>query len=397
VYTHTIPTDFARFPENRMAAISRVGSIKHYFTSLKDPRVRKRTEHRLIDIIAIALCGVIANCDGWTDIIDFAKNRLAWFKGFLKLPNGIPSHDTFERVFAKIDPAAFNRCCIAWLHDVSDLVGLGHIAIDGKTLRGSASYQLGPLHLVSAWATQANLTLGEVAVEGKSNEIEAIPELLKLLDLKGALVTIDAIGCQKAIAQQIVDKGGDYLLAVKANQEHLLEDVQATVTKARNGELPKHQVATVTTTAEGHGRIEQRTYTVITNLEDIRDRKLWAGLTTVGMCFHKRTVNGTTTEEAHYFIGSGRLGARKVAKASRGHWSIENNLHWQLDVHFGEDKSRIQERNAARNFASMRKLALCVLKRHPAQTSIPRKRKMAAQNPDFLAEILIGAAKAEKI
>jgi hypothetical protein len=175
-----------------MAAISRVGSIKHYFTSLKDPRVRKRTEHRLIDIIAIALCGVIANCDGWTDIIDFAKNRLAWFKGFLKLPNGIPSHDTFERVFAKIDPAAFNRCCIAWLHDVSDLVGLGHIAIDGKTLRGSASYQLGPLHLVSAWATQANLTLGEVAVEGKSNEIEAIPELLKLLDLKGALVTIDA-------------------------------------------------------------------------------------------------------------------------------------------------------------------------------------------------------------
>ena len=215
-----------------MAAISHVGSIKKYFRLLKDPRVRKRSEHRLIDIIAIALCGVIANCDGWTDIIDFANNRIAWFKRFLTLPNGIPSHDTFERVFAKIDPVVFNRCCIAWLRDVSDLVGLCHLAIDGKTLRGSATSKLAPLHLVSAWATEANLSLGEVAVEGKSNEIKAIPELLKLLDLKGALVTIDAIGCQKAIAQQIVAKGGDYLLAVKANQEHLLDDIQTTVTKA---------------------------------------------------------------------------------------------------------------------------------------------------------------------
>jgi predicted transposase YbfD/YdcC len=380
-----------------MAAISHVGSIKKYFWPLKDPRVRKRTEHRLIDIIAIALCGVIANCDGWTDIIDFANNRLAWFKRFLALPNGIPSHDTFERVFAKIDPAVFNRCCIAWLRDVSDVVGLGHLAIDGKTLRGSASSKLAPLHLVSAWATEAKLSLGEVAVEGKSNEITAIPELLKLLDLKGALVTIDAIGCQKAIAQQIVNKGGDYLLAVKANQEHLLDDVQATVAKALDDDLPKHQVAKVTTTAEGHGRIEQRTYIAITNLEAIRDRKLWAGLTTVGMCLRERTVNGTTTEETHYFIASGRMGARKIAKAMRSHWGIENNLHWHLDVHFGEDKSRIQKRNAARNFASMRKLALCVLRQHPAQKSIPRKRKLAAQNAGFLAEILTGVAKVEKV
>jgi predicted transposase YbfD/YdcC len=380
-----------------MAAISHVGSIKKYFRPLKDPRVRKRTEHRLIDIIAIALCGVIAHCDGWTDIIDFANNRLAWFKRFLTLPNGIPSHDTFERVFAKIDPAVFNRCCIAWLREVSNLVGLDHLAIDGKTLRGSASSELAPLHLVSAWATQANLSLGEVAVEGKSNEITAIPELLKLLDLKGALVTIDTIGCQKAIAQQIVDKGGDYLLAVKANQEHLLDDIQATVTKALDGDLDKHQVATVTTKAEGHGRTEQRTHTVITNVEAIRDRKLWAGLTTVGMCLRERTVNGKTTTETHYFIASGRMGPRKVAQAMRSHWGIENNLHWHLDVHFGEDRSRIQDRNAARNFASMRKLALCVLRRHPAQKSIPRKRKLAAQNTDFLTEILTGVTKVEKV
>ena len=380
-----------------MAVLSRVGSIKKYFKPLKDPRVRKRTDHRLLDIVAIALCGVIANCDGWTDIIDFAHSHLAWFKRFLPLPHGIPSHDTFERVFAKIDPAAFSRCCMAWLRDVSDLVGLGHLAIDGKTLRGSAAAGQKPLHLVSAWATEARLSLGEVAVEGKSNEIKAIPELLKLLDLKGALVTIDAIGCQKAIAKQIVDKGGNYLVAVKANQERLLEDIQATVAKAVDGDLPNHQVATVTTTAEGHGRIEQRTYLVITSLAAIRDRKLWAGLTTVGMCLRERKVNGTTTEEVHYFIGSGRLGPRKVAKAMRGHWGIENNLHWHLDVHLGEDRSRIQQRNAARNFASMRKLALCVLKRHPAEKSIPRKRKLAAQNPDFLEEILTGAAKVEEV
>jgi predicted transposase YbfD/YdcC len=389
--------DVARLPENHMAVISRVGSIKKYFVSLKDPRVRKRTEHRLIDIIAIALCGVIANCDGWTDIIDFANNRLDWFKRFLKLPNGIPSHDTFERVFAKIDPAVFNRCCIAWLRDVSDLVGLGHLAIDGKTLRGSASSKQGPLHLVSAWATEAQLSLGEVAVEGKSNEIKAIPELLKLLDLKGALVTIDAIGCQKAIAQQIVDKGGNYLLAVKANQEHLLDDIQTTVAKATEGELAHAEVKTVTTKFEGHGRVEQRTYWVITNLEEIRDRSLWAGLSTVGMCLRERTVKGVTTQEVHYFIGSGRLGPRKVAKAMQSHWGIENNLHWHLDVHFGEDKSRIQKRNAARNFASMRKLALCVLRRHPEEKSLPRKRKLAAQNPAFLAEILTGAAKVEEV
>ena len=234
------------------------------------------------------------------------------------MPNGIPSHDTFERVFAKIDPAVFSRCCVAWLRDVSDLVGLNHLAIDGKTLCGSASSKQGPLHVVSAWATRANLSLGEVAVDGKSNEITAIPELLKLLDLKGALVTIDAMGCQKAIAQQIVDKGGNYLLAVKANQKHLLEDIKATVAKVVDGVLAQEEFATVSTTAAGHGRTEQRTSLVITNLDDIRDRKLWAGLTTVGMCVRERTVNGETTHETHYFIGSGRLGPPQSRRSLAG-------------------------------------------------------------------------------
>ena len=380
-----------------MLTSTRVASIKKYFAPLKDPRVRKRTQHRLIDIMAIALCGVIANCDTWAEIVDFGNTHATWLKRFLKLPNGIPSQDTFERVFAKINPAAFSSCCVNWLRNVSDLIGLSHLAIDGKTLRGSGSSTLGPLHLVSAWATEAKLTLGEVAVEGKSNEIKAIPELLNLLDLKGTLVTIDAIGCQKAIAKQIVDKSGNYLLAVKGNQERLLEDIQATVAKALDGELGKDQVATVTSTEEAHGRKETRTYYTITNLDAIRDRQLWAGLTTVCMCWRECTVNGTTSEEVRYFIASGRTRARKLAKATRNHWGIEINQHWQLDVSFGEDASKLQERNRARNFATMRRLALGVLKRNSAKKSIRAKRKLAAQDSAFLTEILTGPAKTEKI
>src|SRR5437660_7936681 len=187
-----------------MAAITHVGSIKKHFAKLRDPRVRGRTQHRLIDIIVMAICAVIGNCDDWPDIALFAQKRQSWFKRFLALPNGVPAHDTFERVFALLDPRAFERCCLAWLRAAADQIGVGHIAIDGKTLCGPASAKLGPLHLVSAWATQANLSLGQVAVDGKSNEITAIPQLLALLDLKRAVVTIDAIGCQKAIARKIV-------------------------------------------------------------------------------------------------------------------------------------------------------------------------------------------------
>jgi predicted transposase YbfD/YdcC len=380
-----------------MAATTSVVSIKKYFRGLKDPRVVGRSDHLLIDIIVMAICGVIGNCDDWPDIELFAKNRASWFKRFLRLPGGIPSHDTFERVFARLDPRAFTRSCLEWLRAASALVGAGHIAIDGKTLCSSASSKLGPLHLVSAWATQAHLSLGEVAVDGKSNEITAIPKLLELLDLKGALVTIDAIGCQKAIAEKIVAAGGDYVLAVKGNQERLLEDIQTTVAKALDGELAKHQVATITTSDQGHGRQEQRTYTVITNLEGIRDRAAWAALKVVGICCRERTVNGKQTVEAHYFIGSRQMGARKYAEVLRNHWGIENNLHWQLDISFGEDASRIQDRNTAENFAVLRKLALGLLKQNPAKLSMARKRKAAALNPDFLAESLTGAAKVAKV
>ena len=380
-----------------MAALNSVAAVKKYFRPLKDPRVVGRSRHRLIDIVVIAICGVIANCDDWSDIEVFAKKRRAWFQRFLALPEGIPAHDTFERVFARLEPRVFTQCCVAWLRAVAEVLGVGHIAIDGKTLRGSASSKLGPLHLVSAWATQAKLTLGEVAVDGKSNEITAIPKLLELLDLRGALVTIDAIGCQKGIAEQIVAGGGDYLLAVKGNQERLLEDIQTTMNHALDGDLPSPQVATVAQPSTGHGRQERRTCTVVTNLDNIRDRAAWPGLKAVVLCCRERTVNGATTLEAHYFISSKRLAARKFIETTRGHWGIENGLHWHLDVSFDEDASRIQQRHAAENFAFMRKLALCLLKQHPAKMSIARKRKTAALDPDFLAATLMGAAKLEEV
>jgi predicted transposase YbfD/YdcC len=380
-----------------MAASTRVGSLRKHFRGLPDPRVVGRTRHLLFDIIVLAICAVIGNCDDWPDIARFARKREAWFKRFLKLPGGIPCHDTFERVFAALDPRAFERCCLAWLREVAGLVGVDQIAIDGKTLRGSAGNPLGPLHLVSAWATRAHLTLAQVAVDGKSNEITAIPKLLELLDLHGALVTIAAIGCQKTIARQVVAGGGDYVLIVKGNQEHLLHDLQETVGQALDGELPAGVVRLQTTRAQGHGRHEERTCVVVQHVAGIRDRAAWPHLTTVGLCRRERTVNGQTSEEVCYFIGSRRMAARRYAQALRNHWGIENNLHWQLDVSFHEDASRIENHHGAANFALLRKLALALLKQHPQKDSIARKRKTAALDPVFLAETLAGAAKVEKV
>ncbi len=380
-----------------MAATTHVGSIKKHFRWLPEPRVAGRSRHLLIDIVVIAICGVIADCDDWSDIAQFGQQREAWFRRFLKLPHGIPSHDTFERVFAALDSRAFQRCCLKWFTAVGELLGLGHIAIDGKTLRGSGSATLNPLHVVSAWATEANLVLAQVAVDQKSNEIKAIPELLDLLDLHGALVTIDAMGCQKEIAKKIVDRGGDYILTVKANHAKLMEDIQATVEKALDGAFRPGVTRQVTTREEGHGRREERSYVVIENVAGLRDRKSWAKAAVVGMCRSERTQRGETTTEVHYFIGSRRMSARKYAQALRGHWGIENNLHWHLDVSFGEDKSRIAERHAAENFGVLRKTALSLLKRHPAKTSIARKRKAAALNTAFLEEILVGANNISRI
>ena len=380
-----------------MAATPSVASIKKHFRRVYDPRVTGRTKHLLIDLLVMALCGVIANCDDWPDVVQFAQRRETWFRRFLRLPGGIPSHDTFERVFAAVNPLALQACCLAWLRDVAGLAGVEQIAIDGKTLRGSANAKLGALHVVSAWATKAQVSLAQVAVDGKGNEITAIPKLLQLLDLDGALVTIDAIGCQKRIAKNILDRGGDYILVAKANQERLMSDIQETMTKALDGQLAAGRVRQCTTTESGHGRVEERSCVIVEDVSGIRDRAAWPHLRTVGMCRRERRINGQQTTEVFYFIGSRRMAARRYAAALRNHWGIENNLHWQLDVSFHEDASRVENRHGAENLSLFRKLALSLLKQNPLQEAIARKRKAAAADPGYLAEVITGATKLENV
>jgi predicted transposase YbfD/YdcC len=344
--------------------------------------------HRLQDIIVIALCAVIAGAQDWQEIETFGRKRRDWLKRFLPLANGIPSHDTFERVFDRLDPQAFQACFREWVQAIQEALSIKHVAIDGKTLRSSGSAKLGPLHLVSAWATAQSLSLGQVAVDAKSNEITAIPALLELLDVQGALVTIDAMGCQKTIAQKILDRGADYILTVKDNQEHLLQDIQQALGQAFDKNFAGLEHDVYTTRERGHGREEYRSYTVLHHTDALRQRAEWAGLTTIGMCLSERTVQGKTTSEVRYFIGSRKAGAKVYGKALRNHWRIENSLHWQLDVNFAEDLNRVTKRNAAENLALLRRLSLSLLQAHPAKLSIAKKRFAAALDPDFLEEIL---------
>jgi len=363
-------------------------SIPHYFTKLKDPRRAHRRLHRLQDIVVIALCAVIAGAQDWQEIETFGRKRADWLRRFLALPNGIPSHDTFERVFNRLAPRAFQACFRDWVQAVQQALRIEHVAIDGKTLRGSGSATLGPLHLVSAWATAQRLSLGQVAVDAKSNEITAIPVLLDLLELNGALVTIDAMGCQKAIAQKVIDRGGDYILTVKDNQEHLLADIQQSVIDACDIDFAGLEHDTYEARERGHGREEYRCYTVLHHTAGLRNADEWAGLTTIGVCYSERVIDGVSSDETRYFIGSRKASAKIYAKALRGHWGIENSLHWQLDVTFAEDDNRVTKRNAAENLALLRRLTLSLLQAHPAKLSIAKKRFAAALDTAFLEEIL---------
>jgi predicted transposase YbfD/YdcC len=365
-------------------------AVSRYFTRLRDPRRKHLKRHLLIDIIVIAICAVIAGADDWQQIVVFAQHRRTWLETFLGLPNGIPSHDTFERVFERLDPQAFQACFRQWVEALAQTLGLGPIAIDGKTLRHSGNAPKGwrPLHVVSAWASAAHLSLGQVAVEQKSNEITAIPRLLELLDLHGALVTIDAMGCQKEIAKQIIEGGGDFLLAVKDNQSHLLEDIRECLGKALESNLASLDCDIYETTERGHGRQETRSYVILTNPQGIRNQEAWTKLKVIGLCTSERVVNDKQSDEVRYFIGSRVMSAKQYAEALRGHWGIENNLHWQLDITFGEDANRVQRRHGAENLSLVRRLALALLKRHPAKESLACKRLAAAYNTDFLEEIL---------
>jgi predicted transposase YbfD/YdcC len=371
-------------------------SIKKHFRKHKDPRRRHGRKYSLGDLIVIAICAIISNCNDWQQVATYARERKDWFKRFLDLPKGVPSHDTFERVFDRIDPAAFQACFRDWMQSLSELLGTKHIAIDGKTLRGSGSSKLGALHLVSAWATANHLSLGQVAVADKSNEITAIPQLLELLDVHGAFVSIDAMGCQKEIAAKIRERGGDYVLSVKDNQPTLLEDIQNTFTQALDNDFAGLPHDEYETQEKGHGREERRHYSVIYEPTTLRQKDLWKDLQVIGMCVSERKSGGETTIEARYFIGSKKASAQSYGQALRNHWRIENTLHWQLDVSFAEDKNRVSKRHGAENLALLRRLALSLLKQHPDKRSIACKRIAAAVNPTFLEEVLRGDGALEK-
>jgi predicted transposase YbfD/YdcC len=372
-------------------------TINQYFRKLKDPRVTGRTKHLLIDIITITICAVICNCNDWQQIETFARCRHDWFKKFLRLPHGTPSHDTFERVFDQINPVAFQACFRDWMTALHNALGLSPIAIDGKTLRGSGVDGQKPLHLVSAWATANCLSLGQVAVEEKSNEITAIPKLLELLDVHGALVTIDAMGCQKKIAAKIVDGGGDYLLTAKDNQPSLVNDIKTCFANAAEKDFEGVNHDSYTTQETGHGRKETRHYQIITDPEEMPSRADWKDLNVIGTCYTETEHEGKVSSETRYFIGSRKAKAKVYGNALRGHWGIENKLHWQLDVGFAEDCSRVSKRHGAENLALVRRLALSLLLQHSGKGSIPCKRLEATLNPDFLQEILVGDENSGKI
>ena len=367
-------------------------SIVHHFANLTDPRLRRRRQHHLLDIIVIAICGVVCGCKSWEEIALYGRKKADWLETFLELPKGIPSKDTFRRVFARLKPAAFQACFRSWMQSLAATLGVKQIAIDGKTLRGS--HDRGPgkaaLHLVSAWATANHFTLGQVAVDGKSNEITAIPQLLDLLDLSGAIVTIDAMGCQKGIARQIREGGGHYVLAVKSNQERLLEDIQACFAAELDKADGEGNYSSHESVEQGHGRRESRHYLTIERPSGIRDEALWADLRTIRMVVSERRVaGGAATSEVRYYIGSKPGKAKEYARYIRGHWGIENSLHWVLDMAFDEDRSRTRKDHGPENVALLRRLAVSILKNAKACHGSIRSKQLQAMLDDAVLEEML--------
>ena len=365
-------------------------AFQEHFKNLNDPRVERTRKHPLINIVFIAVCGVLSGANSFAAIEEFGLDRRTWFARFLDLTNGVPSDDTFARVLARLDPGAFERCLLSWIRAVQEVTDHRLIAIDGKTLRGSYDRRDGKaaIHMVSAWASENKLSLGQVVVDEKSNEITAIPELLRLLDVSGALVTIDAMGCQKEIADLIREGKGDYVLAVKQNQPTLYEQVEEAVGAGLEqdaSDLDEHQTVEV-----GHGRQETRTYVVFPAPETVDPDGAWRDLSAVGMAITESTdAQGRCRLEVRYYILSVLLSAARFAGAVRGHWSIENNLHWQLDVSFREDQCRVRTDNAPANLSVIRRFALGLLKRETScRRGIETKRLKCAASDAYREKAL---------
>jgi predicted transposase YbfD/YdcC len=376
--------------------LPRIRPIVECFEGLPDPRMDRTRRHKLVDILVMGLCSQLTGGESFTDMEEFARVREDWFKSFLELPSGVPSHDTFNRVFSAIDPHAFLECFCCWVEGICPNLSDEVVAIDGKALRRALNDGESISYIVSAWASRSGLVLGQVKVNEKSNEITAVPELLRVLKLKGAIVTLDAMGCQKEIAANIVEQRADYVLALKGNHANVHEEVRVffedavppcATECAQSADADKmdfHQ-----SIEKGHGRIETRRYWQSTDIDWFEDKSLWKGIKSFGMVESIRNTKGKSTIERRYYLSSLPLDAKRFGEAVRGHWGIENSLHWSLDVTFREDDSRARTRNAAQNLATLRRITLNLIKKDRSRkASIRTKRYIAAIDLGFLVHLL---------
>jgi predicted transposase YbfD/YdcC len=375
-------------------------SLIEHFKDLPDPRMDRTKDHELIDVLTIAICTLLCAGESFNDMEDFGKAKEEWFRTFLNLKNGIPSHDTFNRVFAALCPVAFGACFMAWTQSLRSAVAQEIVALDGKALRRALDADQHSKVIVSAWAQSNRLVLGQLKVDAKSNEITALPKLLRALELTGCIVTVDAMGTQKQIAKEIKEADADYVMALKGNHEVVQEEVKsfldATVTEAAAPRPPGKQpcaavagLATLQTVEKDHGRIETRTYYQSAVLDWFEDRGQWEGLKTIGLVEAEREVDGKKTVERRYYLSSLPLGVETFARAVRGHWGVENKLHWVLDVCFREDQSRARAGYAAENLATLRRLALNLLKREKTKRrGIKGKQLNASWDHAYLLRLL---------
>jgi len=364
-------------------------SLLEHIAAIKDPRLLRTKKHRLDDILIIALCGVLGRATSFEDIAEFAKARKSWFKKFLELTNGIPSHDTIYRVFCALNRKVFAECFGQWVAEWSEVIGIKQIAIDGKSLRHAKGNTFsGCMHLVGAWATEAGLLLGQEAVEDRSSEATAIPALLEILHLKGSLVTIDAAGCSPRICQKIRDQKGDYLIAVKANQPTLHKAVMQVFADACETDFKNVQYTQHETIEDKHGRHEERYVTVVENPKGLPED--WPDVAAIVQVNREREVKGKNTSTTHYYLTSLKADAKTLGQYVRRHWAIENELHWSLDVTYGEDAHRTANKNAAANLATIRRTAISLLKQDiTGKGSLRGRAYKASINSEYMEQILL--------